>query len=369
MAATCTKREGKRGVSWYARVCWSEDGARRQKHVSAPTKRACEDLVRATLTAADAGAVARDAKRTVGEELDDWLRASAARLKPQTHRAYADAVRLHVKPALGDVPLAKLRPADIERAWQAKLDARSAPNHVRHMHAVLSQCLKRAVRLDRLRANPCERVELPARAPYAAAPLDAVAAKRLLALADSHRLRAMWVVLVYCALRQGEVAGLHWADVDLAAGVLRVQRQRRVIGSEVVEIPPKSGAGRRAIALSATPLAALREHRARTEAEQGALPTHVFVTRRGAPYHPRTLGALWENLRRAAGAEGVRFHDLRHTGGAALVTAGVHPKVAQARLGHADLATTMAVYSHVVGDAERLAAEAVEAVLGGGVLD
>ena len=71
----------------------------------------------------------------------------------------------------------------------------------------------------------------------------------------------------------------------------------------------------------------------------------------------------WWPLRERAGFGGVRFHDLRHTAASLLLSAGVHPKVVQERLGHSTVALTLDVYSHVLGSLQRDAADMLDEVL------
>ena len=127
---------------------------------------------------------------------------------------------------------------------------------------------------------------------------------------------------------------------------------------------PKSAKGRRRIDLSELAVGALREHRKRL----GATPhpeVWVFADSKGGPMRKNNFTRRsWWPLRERAGLDKVRFHDLRHTAASLLLSAGVHPKVVQERLGHSTVALTLDVYSHVLGSLQRDAADRIDEVLG-----
>jgi integrase len=154
-----------------------------------------------------------------------------------------------------------------------------------------------------------------------------------------------------CGLRRGEICALKWANVDLENATLTVmESMEQTRGAGVRLKRPKSGRGR-VIDLPKMVVAELRKLRARQEAELGLLGARVtrdsFVYARedGAPIQPDSLTSIWD--RWSKGRRG-RFHDLRHAHATHLLTQGVHPKVAQERLGHSSVAITMDIYSHVL---------------------
>lgn len=363
MAARCAKREGKSKASWYGRVTWTEpDGRRRWAHVSAPTRKACEQKAAETLAAGRAGETY--AKRTFAQEAEDWLAWKGGTVKPQSVATYRTALAHHVLPVLGRLPLSRVTPAAVESVAAAMVAAGQAPSHAKYVHDVACAVLRRAERLQRIPRNPCDRA-VPPRAPrFAPAPLASADVRRLLDLAAADPYAVLWRFQVFAGLRTAEVAGLKWEDVDWEKGLVAVRRQRRPVDGAVVEMPPKSAAGVRVIALPADVMAGLAAERDRQAARHGKASAYVFCARHGGPLSISGLRLRWLNLRAKAGLPGMRFHDLRHTQGVLLAEAGVHPKVAQARLGHANLRMTMDVYTHVVGGMDRQAADALEKLLG-----
>jgi integrase len=184
-----------------------------------------------------------------------------------------------------------------------------------------------------------------------------------------HELGIAFHLALTCGLRRGEVLGLRWSDVDLDRGVLSVRAARVAAGYAVAEGPPKSGKAR-TIALGATTVARLREHRRRQLAAHLAagLPRAEYVVTRadGSLPHPMSLSYFFDEAIAEVGVPRIRFHDLRHTHATLLLEAGVHPKIVQERLGHSSIAITLDVYSHVTTSMQAAAAATLDAAIYGG---
>jgi len=182
----------------------------------------------------------------------------------------------------------------------------------------------------------------------------------------------VWLLAANTGMRRGELIGLRWSAVDLERGTIAVVRAHAVVRyGEVTASEPKTARGRRAIAIDAGTVAALRSHRARQAAERlavgpGWADTDLVFTRAdGTAIHPQRLTAWFEQAARRAGLPAIRLHDLRHSYATLALGAGVHPKVVSERLGHATVAMTLDVYSHVTPTMQREAAAAVAAILEG----
>lgn len=172
--------------------------------------------------------------------------------------------------------------------------------------------------------------------------------------------------------RRGELLGLTWQDVDLDAGMLRIRQAANWLpGRGFVLSQPKTHRSRRPIALAAPTVDVLKEHR-RRQVEQrlafGGWPDHdlVFTNETGGPLDPANLRRAWLDVVRTAGVGHVRLHDLRHACATLMLTQGVHPRVVAERLGHADTATTMNIYSHVLPHLQEEAAIGLERLLSNG---
>ena len=188
----------------------------------------------------------------------------------------------------------------------------------------------------------------------------------LLEACGDSELRRIVFVAVQTALRISEILGLKWSDINFDAGRASIACAVKYTDGEHVLRTPKSGHGQRAVALGSGTVAALREqrqhqaeHRLRTGpayADQGL----IFA---GPLDDIRSMGSTRNAFKRAArqvGFPDLRFHDLRHTSATLALKAGVHPKIVSERLGHANVAITMNVYSHVLPDMQRDAADALD---------
>lgn len=362
----------KRGDSWTAIVDLPPDpatGKRRQKRVTARTKREVELQVAELIHKAETGFT--DAgKVTVREFFDHWLESVRPTLRPATVRRYRDLARLHIVGIVGNLKLGKLLAADVQRLYANRLAAGLSPTSVRHIHGLLHRALSDAVRWGLLTRNVTEAVDPPRRSTPEARTWNASEVATVLTVAASDELEALWRLALMTGMRRGELLGLRWTDVDLDAGSLSIRRTlSRGESSRLESGEPKTASGRRRIALPASVVESLRRHRLRqVEYRLAVGPAYedrelVFTNDTGGPLHPNTLAHRFRTLIAASNVPVIRFHDLRHTCATLLLGQGVHPKVVQERLGHADIAMTMNLYSHVTADMQRNAADMLDAAI------
>ena len=167
------------------------------------------------------------------------------------------------------------------------------------------------------------------------------------------RLAALWSLALHTGLRQGELPGLRWQDMDLDRGVLTVLQTIRVIDGKIETGAPKSKGSRRTVPIAAPDLDSLKAWRTRQLAERmraGPAWTDtglVFTRQIGKPLFARNMSRRWHQLLDVAGIERRGMHAARHTTATLLMAAGEHPKVVQELLGHATIALTLDTYSHV----------------------
>jgi len=172
-------------------------------------------------------------------------------------------------------------------------------------------------------------------------------------------------------MRQSELLGLKWSDVDFDRATVRVRQQLTwtpKVGFKLSE--PKTAKGRRAIVLPSFAVAALRQHRHDQQEERIRADVWedfdlVFPNEVGKPEDRGNLVRRhFIPLLAKAKLPRVRFHDLRHTSATLLLSQGAHPKVVQERLGHSTIAVTLDVYSHVLPTMQQQAAEQLESLIG-----
>jgi integrase len=308
-----------------------------------------------------------------------WLRGSVkGTVKETTYANYFYISRLHIAPALGRVKLKSLTPAHVrgfygEKARMANLSAAT----VKKMHVVLRRALSQAVSDGLIPRNAAASVKPPrASAPgEEIRPLNSEECSAFLEASRGERFETLYVLAVHCGLREGELLALRWEDVDLevAKPALLVRRTltRGEDGREwVVDASTKSGKGRR-VRLTRRSATALKEHRKRQLEERMRLAglwqdkNLVFPTATGSLFNPSNLrNRSFKRIKaRADVREDLRFHDLRHTCATLLLGEGVNAKVVSEMLGHADVAFTLRVYSHVLPGMQRSAADGMDEML------
>jgi integrase len=289
-----------------------------------------------------------------------WLQAKAT-IAPRTREIYELQLRLHVLPeistdvpALGPVYLRDLTP-EVVRAWYAALAAVRGTSVAAKAYVRLRQILNQAVNDDRIAKNPC-RIEGGGAERHAEQRFVTLPELYQLAGAVPARYRALVLTAGLAGLRQGELFALRLPDVDLLRAVITVRRKRlRLASGEVIEGHPKSEAGRRRVALPRPLTEELEHHLGRYSGD--GLERFVFVSESGVPVDPNNFRSrVWIPATRAAGLEGVRFHDLRHAAGTLAAQTGATTKEIMARLGHASPRAAM-VYQHASEDRDRLIAD------------
>jgi integrase len=345
------------------------DGPKRKRVYGRKYKEVQRKLAEAMGDAAR-GLVFNAEKQTVAEYLNRWLTDSVRdTVRRSTFVRYKSIVRHHINPTLGRLKLGRLTSHHIRALYRQKLDDELAPRSVQYIHTTLKKALRQAVLDTLVPRNVCDAVKPPQVHRGEVTPLSPTEVKALLMAASGDRLEALYVVAVYTGLRQGELLGLKWGDLDLDAGKLTVQRSLAFDGTLNL---PKRKNSRRTVTLTRTAQDALKRHRARQNEERlgvGARWTDmalVFPNRLGKPMDANNLYHRdWKNLLERAGLSdrGFTFHALRHTFATTLLRQNVNPKIVQHQLGHATISQTMDTYSHVMPDMGDIAADALEAAL------
>lgn len=199
-------------------------------------------------------------------------------------------------------------------------------------------------------------------------------ARILLEAAQEDREGPLWVLAITTGLRQGELAGLRWEDVDLEVRRLQVRRTLQYQnGLGWLEQKPKTVRSRRTLALPEVAMVALNrqqsrqaeERRAAGEAWSQEFGDLVFRNRWGRQETSSTVTKRFQRGLKALGLPRVPFHALRHSAASLLAAQGLSLRSVAEVLGHAQISTTADLYTHVFETAQREAAAAMDRALGG----
>jgi integrase len=322
------------------------------------TKGLADSFLAATRTELDRGSwVDPMAGRiALADYAERWL-ADRPNLRPRTIELYRSLLRLHVLPVLGPTELAHLTPGMV-RSWRAGLIEAGHPGtstiakSYRLLHAICATALEDGL----TNRNPCvlkgASVERPAERPVATI-------EQVFAIADAIELRyrAMVLLATFCGLRVGELRALRQRNVDLLHRTVAIVEQYQQLGDGTLVLgPPKTDAGRRVVAIPAAIVPDVEAHLAewtRTD------PDHlVFPGESGRPFRTATLHAAWHRALRSTGIDGLRFHDLRHTGNTLAAATGASTKELMSRMGHSSARAAL-IYQHATRDRDAAIAESL----------
>ncbi|MDA8039517.1 MAG: tyrosine-type recombinase/integrase [Actinomycetota bacterium] len=372
----------KRGEAWELRAYAGRDPVtKRQTYVTRTFrggKREAQDALAKLVTeVAGGGQAAQDT--TVGDLIRAWLDLAGRELSPTTSRGYEWIVKTYISPTLGSVPLAKLRPAQLDRFYARLRDEGGHDGKplsaatVRQVHAIIRRALQQGVRWGWLATNPAALASPPRVRNRQLTPPAPTGVVKLVATAEAEDpdLGCYLLLAATTGARRGELCALRWSDIDPSGTALTISRAVvEAAHSTIVEKDTKTHAARH-IALDDGTAAVLESHRKRCMERAFACgvklapSAHVFSgDADGArPWPPNDVTKRFIRVRKLVNLENVRLHDLRHFAATRLLAAGVPVRTVSGRLGHANAATTLGVYAHFVEESDRDAAAVLGALL------
>ena len=276
--------------------------------------------------------------------------------KPSVTRSYEAALRLHVVPALGRVPVAALTRPLVQGFVDELVRTRSSSSDVRNALMPLRVICRRAVVRGELTVNPTHGLEVPA--PRARKPrFAALPEARALISAVSEQDRPIWTLAFFAGLRRGELQGLQWGDLDLENRVIEV---RRSWDTRAGYIEPKSRAGSRTVPMLDPVVALIRSL---DRPQQGDA---LVFARDDAGRQPFDSSRLLRDAYRRwddAGLEPITLHGCRHSFASFMLSARLDMKTLQSLMGHCSITVTLDRYGHLLPGFVNAAREAADLYL------
>lgn len=369
------------------------DGKRVRRYVYGATKDEALGNASDLRRRREAGRPMREGE-TLGVYLTRWLERHGRRVRDRTYRGYEQAVRLHIIPALGQRPVTALTPGEVDDLLHAIIERGLSARTANKVRTTLAKAYSDGMRFDGLDINPAKVVQGRTHRYTRFEVLSPEQATRIIAAAGD--LAPYITVAVGTGLRQGELLGLTWGDIE--GDAIRVQRTLNPKGGYHMEATKTDGSGR-LIPLTTPVREALRMQRDRQRIERSAAEKAetwltvewpdgeeyelVFRTPVGAPVDGTSLTKRWRRLiavvnaemreaHQAAGGDpddapqipSVRWHDLRHTFATMLIDQGVALELVSELLGHTNLNTTAKIYGHPGEDVKRQAIATLDTLLG-----
>lgn len=370
-----------------------DNGKADRRHVRGQTRTAVTEKVRKLEKEREEGKVRKAGQTwTVEQWLSHWLDHIVAppAISENAWDAYANAVRVHLIPGLGAHRLDKLEPEHLERLYRKMTKAGASAGNAHQVHRTARAALNEAMRRKHLTENPASLARSPKVEETEVEPYSVAEVKSLLEAAQQRRNSARWAIALALGLRQGEVLGLQWDDVDLEAGTLVVRRSRlrpkwkhgcggscvhkhgghcpQRIALREETASTKSRAGKRGMGLPDELVRLLQQHCEEQEKERANAQElwrgtgYVFTTPTGEPLNPRTDHAEWRRFLEQAGVSERRLHDARHTAATVLLLLGVPERTVMGVMGWSNTAMA-ARYQHITATIRRDVADRVGGLL------
>ena len=322
-----------------------------QKSVYGKTQREVRQKLTSILADIDNGTYQEPNRLTLSAWLDAWQKDYLGDVKPRTVKTYVAALNLYVRPALGAVKLQNLRTAQIQTFYNSL--QRLSPKTIKNVHGILHRALADAVSVDLISSNPSTACKLPKIERADMYPFDEAQIAAFLKAIQGHLYENVYLVTLFCGLRQGEVLGLTWDCVNFETNTLTVKKQLQRISGSYQLVPTKNSKTRYIKPAKFVMDALRREQTAQKLAklragEYWSNPDNlVFTNPLGECVHAQVVYRHFKKLAADIGAPQARFHDLRHSYAVLALKSGDDIKTVQTNLGHHTAAFTLDTYAYV----------------------
>lgn len=353
---------------WEARITL-DDGKR--KSLYGETRQEAAQKLRDALHDIGKGIPLVDERQTVKQYLTSWYEGMQPQVRPSSYRRYGDYVH-HLIPGIGRHTLAKLAPQHLQAFYSKKLAEGLSPTTVHAIHSMLHRALEDALQMGLVSRNVSEMLKPPRRQNREMMPLSVLEVRRFLDAVMGDRFEALYVLALSTGMREGELLGLRWQDVDLTRRIIQVRMNVQETSGRYILAETKTAYSRRTVALTQDATDALAAHwqrqqlQRRKHGERWEELSLVFPNKYGGIMIPDniTKRSFKRHLERAGLSREVRFHDLRHTAATLLLASGVNVKVVSEMLGHSSVSITLNIYAHVLPHMQQSAVSAMDQLLG-----
>jgi integrase len=356
------------------------------------TKKEAEVELAKFVTEVQNGLVIDGKSLRFSEFTEIWKRDYGSKeLAPSTYKRYCRMLETRLLPYFGHFYINKIKPTDIMRFYdllekdtqlvrkkgnngKKTLKPLSGKTILEH-HRLLRAMLHKAVYWQLIVNNPAERVQPPrARKPKRRSYDDEqtkILLENLEQLSNEEiKYKVAIILTVFTGVRLGELMGLEWQDVDFKNGIISINRSSQYLSDMgVFTKVPKTESSIREIAIPEFIISLLEEYKLWYEEQKSiygelwANSDRLFVQADGKPMHPSTISKWFVKYVAQIGLPVINFHGLRHTNASLLVAQNVDIAVVSARLGHAQISTTLDFYVHPLLSHNRKAGNALQNLL------
>ena len=363
------KNEGsiykKKNGTWRAQI--SLDSKRFS--FTAKTRAECHDWLRKMLDQIDQGMTYKGRQLTLKAYLCGWIETKKNSLRPKPAQQYERLIRTYIIPGIGHIKLQELTLRRINIFYSHLSSKGKGTRTIRYIHSILHAAIEQAVKEGILGKNPAHGAILPRQNNKEMGVLTEQQVTQFLITANQSRYRSLYHLAIVTGMRQSELLGLKWADIDWIKGSIKVRRQAQTIrGQGIVFLEPKTRASIRSIVVGEGVLQELREHHDRQLNTIQFADSNwqdfdlIFCTKKGTPISQRNLLRDFHRVLEKAGLQRIRFHDLRHTAASLMINHGVPIVVVSKILGHSKPSVTLNIYAHCITELQSEAAKIMEEI-------
>lgn len=285
-------------------------------------------------------------------------------LKPKSYSRYIGIYNKYIKDStLGRVKLGDLKTTHLQQYYQILLDKGVSPSTIGQINTKLKTCLTEGERQGYIEKNYCKLVVLPkVEKDDKIHVLAKEQQDQFIKAIENHEMGMLFIVALSTGLRLGELQALHWKDINFNTHEITVNKtlqkipvydKDKVIKYEIVEQQPKTINSIRTVPVPSKVIDRLKDHQQQQQelfSRVGVSSEYVLCDPLGVPYESKRPTRTLQRILKQLNLPVIKFHDLRHTYATRLFEKGVPPKTVQTLLGHADIDTTMNIYTHVMKD-------------------
>ncbi|UOQ43777.1 tyrosine-type recombinase/integrase [Halobacillus salinarum] len=362
----------KDGSTWYYVVSLGKkpNGRLNQKKKRGfKTKREATQALNEVIAQYNKGLYIEPSKMLYKEFLTLWLDDKKMNVQTSTFESYRLLVDVHISPFLGHIGLSKLNPMMINNFYSFLSNEKGlSGTTIQRIHTLVKDSLKKTVEWELLIKNPTENIKRPKASKNEVTVWTIDQVHKFLNVAESDPLFMAFHLAIATGMRQGEILGVRWTDLDWDKKLIMIRQTLSHDGKEL-KSGAKSKSGKRTITLPDETIHLLKKHKGKMDNSRSLIEdiyndhNLIVCTELGSPINPSNLTRTFKRLTDKANLNKIRFHDLRHTHATILLLQNVNPKVVSERLGHSDVRLTLDTYSHLLPNMQREAADKIHEAL------
>ena len=312
-------------------------------------------------------------------------------LAPSTYKRYLGILESRIIPFFGHFRVDKIKPTDIMQFYDLlskdtqivrrkdnngkKTGKPLSPKTILEHHRLLRAMLQKAVYWQMIVSNPADRVQAPKTKKPKRKYYDDEQSKALISglmklTEEQFKYKVAIILTIFTGVRLGELMGLEWDDINFREGIVSINRSSQYLADKgVFTKVPKTESSIRDVAIPDFVVSLLEEYKCWYDNQKALFgelwydSNRLFVQADGKPMHPSTISKWFEKFVAQIGLPVINFHGLRHTNATLLIAQNIDVSVVAARLGHAQITTTLNFYVHPIISHNKTAGFALENLL------